>query len=212
LNFWGKLVSGNTEKLSYMLYRIILEKHTRGEFHSTWLVYVKNTLNECGLSYIFDSQSFQSPNWLRANISLKLRDQYKQNWHDALSNSTKCSNYMIFKSEWKFENYLNLLPFKLRKYYCSLRISNHKLPVELGRHQGIYLNDRLCKLCNQNEVGDEYHYLMKCNYFENERRMFLPRFCLLHPSAFNLQSLCNNPNKKILLNLGKVCMKIVQTF
>ena len=92
----------------------------------------------------------------------------------------------MFKSEWNFENFLDILPFKLRKYYCKMRMSNHRLPVEIGRQEGISLNDRKCLLCNLNEIGDEYHYIMKCPFFLNDRRKYLPSFCSSHPSAYKI--------------------------
>ena len=43
---------------------------------------------------------------------------------------------------------------------------NHKLPVECGRLQNIERNRRVCVLhvCHKQEIGDEYHYSMECQF------------------------------------------------
>ena len=32
----------------------------------------------------------------------------------------------------------------------------------------------ICNLCYTNSIGDEFHYLFQCNFFNNERKHFLP--------------------------------------
>ena len=48
LNFWGRIISGNQNKLSYLIYNLIYEMHLSETFHSDWIVYVKNALIETG--------------------------------------------------------------------------------------------------------------------------------------------------------------------
>ena len=50
--------------------------------------------------------------------------------------------------------------------FCKFRTLNHKLPIEYGRWHNITRNMRFCNLCNQNEIGDECHYMLECNIFE----------------------------------------------
>ena len=54
--------------------------------------------------------------------------------------------------------------------------------IETGRFFNIDRSERHCNLCNVNELGDEFHYLFKCTFFNNARAKFLPR------------NICNNPN------------------
>ena len=46
---------------------------------------------------------------------------------------------------------------------AKFRTSNHKLPIETGRWSNIPRNQRICHLC-ETEIGDEYHYIMKCAF------------------------------------------------
>ena len=54
----------------------------------------------------------------------------------------------------------------LRKAYCNYRCLNHRLPIEKDRFWGVKRNDRICDLCDLEHIGDEFHYLFQCKYFE----------------------------------------------
>ena len=48
-------------------------------------------------------------------------------------------------------------------YYCNIikyKTGNHRLPVDTGRCDVIPSNERKCKLCTTDVIGDEYHYLL----------------------------------------------------
>jgi hypothetical protein len=56
---------------------------------------VKKILNECGFAYIWNTQTFVDPNWLRLTIIRNLQDQFEQYWHSLLDNASKAINYDI---------------------------------------------------------------------------------------------------------------------
>ena len=55
-----------------------------------------------------------------------------------------------------------------RRCLTKFRLSNHKLMIEYGPYQNMPQEERLCKLCDSNEVEDEYqvedeyHFAMSC--------------------------------------------------
>ena len=62
------------------------------------------------------------------------------------------------------EPYLhNVTNIEHRHAVSKLRISAHRLPIEMGRYAGIPAEKRLCMICEKNQVGDEYHYVMECD-------------------------------------------------
>ena len=67
-------------------------------------------------------------------------------------------------------------------YYSKIikyRTGNHRLPVETGRWDDIPLNERICKICTKDDIGDEYHYLFTCDFFKSDRKLYLkPFFCV----------------------------------
>ena len=60
---------------------------------------------------------------------------------------------------------LAYLPVNLYLNIAKLRTGNHKFPCECGRWLGIDLSQRICTLCNLHEIGDEFHYVLKCPFF-----------------------------------------------
>ena len=53
--------------------------------------------------------------------------------HCINTNKIKALNYRLFKSEFRFEKYLDVLNDKHRCTFCRFRTSNHRLPIEVGR-------------------------------------------------------------------------------
>ena len=56
--------------------------------------------------------------------------------------------------------------------FCT---SNHDLLIEKGRHSKpkIPREERICNLCNSNEIEDEIHFLFHCSTNEILRKSFL---------------------------------------
>jgi len=69
------------------------------------------------------------------------------------------------------ETYLSVVKdYKIRRCVTSLRISSHKLEIEVGRYKKEDSNVRFCKMCvNSNLVEDEVHFIIDCDAYRNER-------------------------------------------
>ena len=73
----------------------------------------------------------------------------------------------MIKYNYGFEEYLNLVKdFNIRKTITQLRVSAHPFPIEKGRHNKIPRDDRKCTICNENQIGNEFHYLFQCTNIE----------------------------------------------
>lgn len=101
--------------------------------------------------------------WVSTAVKQILQDQFIQKWHADINNSSKGVIYKNFKTNFGYEKYLDILPLKFRKILGKFRTSNHHLPVELGRWDGIPLNERFCPLCNTKRIADEFHYILECD-------------------------------------------------
>ena len=53
----------------------------------------------------------------------------------------------------------------------KLRISNHKLNIEIGRYDKISRCDRVCPVCGLN-IEDEIHFLLNCPKYSSIRDDF----------------------------------------
>jgi hypothetical protein len=77
-------------------------------------------------------------------------------------------------------------------------LTSHHLPVETGIWNGTPRNERLCHPCNCNTVGDEYHYLMECDSFKEQRKIAWKPFRLNTLKFSNLMSSSNYSLQKKL--------------
>ena len=102
--------------------------------------------------------------------------------------------YYELKRHFTFEKYLDLIPRKERKAITRLRISSHTLPIEVLRYQGVTdEGDRKCDICKTMEIGDEWHYLLKCrnHNISNTRESFMQDIKTIQPQLrqFNMPEL-----------------------
>ena len=63
-----------------------------------------------------------------------------------------------------------------------------------------------------NKIGDEFHYLLECNYFEDARRVYLPRNLLATPNVDTFQSIMCPEDTQRLFKVAKFCKVILKTF
>ena len=57
--------------------------------------------------------------------------------------------------------------------YAKLRISNHRLNIELGRYAKTPVHLRTCNICNTLEIEDEYHFICVCHkYCDLRKQLF----------------------------------------
>lgn len=189
VTFWAKIINGPTDKYSNRMYRLCLDLHRQGICNIPWLDKIKNILDTLGFSDIWNSQDRRVFNteWLVNAVKLKLDDQYRQTWLMNVNASSKCTNYRTFKDELKFEDYLDELPRNLAISLTKFRCSNHRLPVEVGSYYHIPRPNRTCTKCQNNTIGDEYHFIQECPFLSNLRKKYIPRRLFQNPNTLKLK-------------------------
>ncbi len=139
---------------------------------SEWIASIKNTLQELELENIWnDITADSNPDILKQPFDEK--SHYCEKWKVEIEKSSTCEQYSLFKTKFRIKPYLVLLQPKYSIPISRLRANNHRLPVVAGRYSGRPRSERLCNLCNLDDLGDEYHYLMKCPFFHTHRITFL---------------------------------------
>ncbi len=109
------------------------------------------------------------------------------------------------------EPYLVLLQLKYAIPISRFRASNHRLPVVAGRYGGRPRSGRLCDLCNLEDLGDEYHYLMKCLFLHTHHVTFLKDEQIQLCNMLDMKHLMNSENIEELKNLSK-CVSIIMKY
>ena len=208
--FWHKVTTGDGNKLSHKLLNLITKLNNPGEYESSWLKNIKNTLETCGMGYVLQNPELYNNEWLKQNLNLKLNDMYKQDWHSEIMDKSSCRIYNSFKQSFEREEYLTLLNTNERICISKFRCRNSKIPVViLGySHLQIPYEERLCSVCNSNDIGDEYHYIIKCPALNSYRNRFLDPYYTRNPNMLKFVQLFQNKNFMIQSNLAKMIKEI----
>ena len=107
----------------------------------------------------------------REKQKLITHEVFERKWKEKIDQSTKADTYKQFKPNMKFETYLNHGNRKMRVSMTKLRISDHKLMIEVGRHYRPMppRPERKCYMCSE-EVEDETHFLTNCRLYGTQTR------------------------------------------
>ena len=216
LTFWYKLMqdmSNNSHKLSCLMLKLQLKLYEDGNYKLPWLSHVHSTLNNLGLSYLWQNQAL-SVNNFKKMINQRMKDQYIQSWENEVSNNSICYNYRMFKTIFCYEQYLSTLERPLRDYLIRIRLSNHRLPIHSKRFVDIPRNERLCELCNLGEIGDEYHYIFVCKdeRIVRERNVNIKQYYRNRPNAMKYQRVMNTKQVGSLRRLARLSGHIMKLF
>lgn len=82
---------------------------------------------------------------------------------------SKLRTYAKLKTDIGLENYLlNISNIEHRTSFTKIRLSNHKLKIEVGRHNNIPKEKRYCSFC-PTLIEDEIHFLTQCPAYSTNR-------------------------------------------
>ena len=85
------------------------------------------------------------------------------------------------------------------------------MPVsKVYKHEDTY--DTKCKLCDKNEIGDEFHYLFICPVFQEDRKRLLKEYYRKFPSMYKFIELMTTSNMKDLRKLAEFATIIIRKF
>ena len=179
--------------------------YINNSYKCNWMEFIKKILQDCDLLNIWQSQQFQSVEWLKSVVGRKLKENYIIKWRSELDHMSSCDVYVNFKLNFKLEDYLVHLPLILRRAVCSLRTNNTRLPKVVGRYTNTPREYRYCTLCpNENLVGDEYHLLLECKnpYIVTCRNKYIPNIYTSHPSMQKCIDLLGNNDRAEIRKLS----------
>ena len=108
-------------------------------------------------------------------VDLDLKAKFREFWKTKLFDDERKENqgnnlrrYRDFKTIFEMETYLtHITEFNECKALTKLRVSNHNLIIEKGRHQRLPIERRLCNKCNV--IENEEHFLTQCEKNKNLR-------------------------------------------
>ena len=91
-----------------------------------------------------------------------------------------------------------------------LRCSAHHLEIEQGRWSKTPISERVCKICNSGDIGNEFHAVMNCKVFAIKRACFIGKMESILPGFKSLSK--ENQFKTILCPTKPAAVKITNQF
>ena len=116
----------------------------------------------------FLNQFENKPLLIHRKLFQQMSDQFHQNAFETIKGEhSKLRTYSIFKTKIGFEGYLSEIKNpQVRTQITKLRLSNHKLMIETGRHKKLAKEIRV--FC-PTSVETETHFLFKCPTYTTMR-------------------------------------------
>ena len=159
INFWYRIHALPDETL---VKKALLENTN---MRSNWIRTIEKLL------IIFEIQFSENKTKFKANNKKVCHLKYKEYWRNNLMNldTPRLYFYKKLKNSFGYEHYLDMENFHWRKSISKLRCSSHILQIEKGRHINQPREERLCKLCDMNEMETEDHLLIRCSLYNTLR-------------------------------------------
>ena len=72
--------------------------------------------------------------------------------------------------------------------------------------------DTKCKICDKNEIRDEFYYLLICPVFQDDRNRLLKKYYRKVPSVYKFIELMSTTSMKDLRKLAEFATIIIRKF
>ena len=191
INFWNHL-KNDQGKISNMIFKFshTLFNQING-LKSKWLLKVNQILISAGTPYLWNIGYIASPA-LKSLIDHRIKDYLLHEWHTMLDNNRLCLNYRLIKETFEIEHYLTISDEKIRIPLAKFRSGSHFLPISDQRYRDMDPRN-YCPLCQTNEVGDEYHYIMSCPAFNHQRSKYIDPYFTNRPNILKYKNSFRSP-------------------
>ena len=180
IKYW-KRVTTLTDDL--LVKKALLEKIS---LRSDWIRTIERLMNMFNLTnYI------ESPPKLDEMTKINIDINYKNWWKRSKNSYSSLDFYNTVKEEPRFEEYLDMNDFQTKKAISKIRFSDHELAIERDRHKAKAPSrlDRICKMCNNNAIESEMHFLAECPFYDDVKTRI--------GTTFSLLTLFNEPNDSL---------------
>ena len=213
LNYWCRILTSDTNKLSCIMYQYLLcKQNSSNPLNSRWLEYVQNSLTELNLSHIWNNPPFATTEQLpfKRLIKIRCRELFQNQTMDQLQQDKHCHFYNLFKCSISFESYLTMLDHNHAKTMSKWRCRDHHLPINNGRYGPCPQEDLLCNMCSMGEIGDESHFLLRCNAFTTSRKIYLHTKYMNSSNASHIKEIMSCNSKHEMLQLSRFVNEIME--
>ena len=168
LRYWNRLMTMDYSHLT----RKILEYDLCNYNNENWSghVYRIAKILKC------EENILQGEQFNLQSSSDKLYDEMHYEWSKDIPTESKLRNYVKFNQDIEASGYLKISLSRFqRSLMAQLRLGILPLALETGRYYRIPIENRFCKLCQNENIEDEIQFLCCCKYFDHEHLLFFTK-------------------------------------
>lgn len=153
-----------------------------------WVTNIKDLLNKNGMTCHYNNSCNNEHKNIHKTIFHKLSDIFHQEaFNTILNTQSKLRTYGLLKKQIGAEKYLfEITNPTIRQSCTKLRLSNHILNIETGRHKKIPKDLRFCPFC-PNSIESEIHFLLDCCAYKTLRQNITQQI-IKHQPNFNFRT------------------------
>ena len=174
MNYFLKLNKNNDKRLVARIFKNIKCNVENKAYRSSWYVRISKLFDKVNCSEI---KSFECTGKSKKLIANALIEFFRKDWIDSAKHSNKGLMYLeLCRFQCELKPYLMDGGDKIRiNNIVKLRTGNHTLAAEVGTYQNRNTyRDCVCKLCDQEETEDIYHFIVACPAYNIERSALIP--------------------------------------
>lgn len=82
----------------------------------------------------------------------------------------------------------------VHRKYCKFK----SISIETGRHNNIARNERKCCMCNNNDIEDEYHFVLICALYDTVRKQYISIYFVRKSCMYKFLELLNSERTSVL--------------
>ena len=167
LQLWNRLIKMSDDRLPKRLFYIDYERATARNCNN-WCNNVREVFS------LLDEQDIYCGKKV-CNIGHcwnKFMSIAQEEWKSNVLAKPKLRTYNIFKNNLCTSDYVEKITSRYdRSMLAKFRCGVLQLHIETGRYTNKKVEERVCYMCDKRETEDEYHFLCKCPYYADERKV-----------------------------------------
>ena len=212
VKYWFKLISdSNSNCILKSVYQCMVSQTENNNNQLLWSTKVKQLLQRNGFGEVWLFPDSVNVRVFLNILKTRLIDNYLIELREGLRASSSLTVFKELNETFELATYLNVLcNDRYRTSLAKLRLSSHSLAIETGRHTGVPRNERKCTFCRSDEIEDEYHFIISCSFYNEIRKVYIPKYYISRPSMFKFIELLNCSSVKILKNLAIYVIKALE--
>ena len=181
LRYCIKIMNTDQDRILSSAFNSELEIHRNGG--TSWVSFIVKLLelNQAPTAWASNAETNLSDitphlKTFSSNCKNTITQLYVNFSRDSVGEHSKLRTYITFKNDFEMERYLHVedIPNKMRRLFCSFRVSCHDLEIERGRYGRTpkLPEQRICKICNLQPETEEHFVLFCPGFMSFRRKMF----------------------------------------